>query len=242
MVNIMIVFDRSGSMDEDPNVNGYSTRIDLARAAVAALLDTYGSFANVNVQIVDFSTDATAHGWMTIDQANAFLATLTASGTTDYHDALTTAVTAFNTDTPDADRSLVYFLSDGKPTTAGGAESTLGAADITAWQTFASNDANKIEQVFAIGLGTGIPANDPNLEGVAFTDGNNDGVKDGNSSVIVTEDLLLDTLVSTVASTVSGNVLTNDQFGADGPGTQKVTRWWQTPPGLSSSTPASAAT
>jgi Ca2+-binding RTX toxin-like protein len=208
-------------MDEDPNVNGYSTRIDLARAAVAALLDTYGSFANVNVQIVDFSTDATAHGWMTIDQANALLANLTPAGTTDYADALTTAATAFTTNTPDADRSLIYFLSDGKPTNAAGVESTLGATAIQNWETFAHNDS--VEQVFAIGIGNGIPANDANLEGVAFLDANHDGVKDGNSSVVVTENLLLDTLVSTVSSTVSGNVLTNDQFGADGAGAPKVT-------------------
>src|SRR5262249_52133360 len=57
-INIVIVFDKSGSMDEDPGMDGYSSRIDLARAAVAALLATYDSFADINVKIVDFPNNA----------------------------------------------------------------------------------------------------------------------------------------------------------------------------------------
>src|SRR3546814_3178942 len=68
------MFDRSGSMDEDPGVDGFSTRIDLARAAIASLLQAYDSVADVNILIVDFAgagseypgLDVAANsGWLT---------------------------------------------------------------------------------------------------------------------------------------------------------------------------------
>jgi T1SS-143 domain-containing protein len=227
-VNIMIIFDRSGSMDENPNMDGYSSRIDLARAAVAALLETYGSFADqVNVKIVDFSSTATSTGWMTIEQANAYLAGLEPDGNTNYADALDEAASTFNTGLPEADRNLVYFLSDGKPTDSGGSPDSLSPAEIATWENFAKNDANNIEQVFAIGIGGDIPPNDPDLEAVALKDTNNDGVDETPSSVVVSDEgLLLSTLVSTVANVVNGNVIndtTADKFGADGEGSPKIT-------------------
>ena len=217
-LNIVILFDRSGSMDENPNVNGYSTRIDLARAAVAALLDTYGSFADVNVMVVDFANDANNSGWGSIEDANAYLAALEANGETHYSAAIQETMDTYNDGLPAADRSLVYFVSDGKPFPANTSLQSQGLVDD--WEEFL--DENNIEQAFSIGVGNGIPANDPDLEAVANKDANNDGVDDGPSAVVVTENLLLNTLVSTVTNTVSGNVLANDQFGADGTGSPPI--------------------
>src|SRR5262249_53152350 len=167
---------------------------------------------------------AESTGWMTIEQANAYLAGLEADGNTNYAAALNQVETTFNTDIPDADRNLIYFLSDGKPTDSAGNPTSLSAAQITAWENFVKNDANNIEQVFGVGIGT--PHNDPNLEAVAFKDANNDGTDDGPSAVVVSdESLLLSTLVSTVTSVKSGNVITDtvsDQFGADGPGKVEI--------------------
>ena len=172
------------------------------------------------------SATAASTGWVSIEQANAYLAGLEADGTTNYGAALTQAETTFNTGLPDADRNLVYFLSDGKPTDSAGNDSHLGATAVTNWENFAANDSNNIEQVFAVGIGNGIPAGDPDLEAVAFKDANNNNVDDGPSAVVVTdESLLLSTLVSTVANVVHGNVVTDslaDAFGADGPAAHPI--------------------
>jgi Ca2+-binding RTX toxin-like protein len=221
--NIVIVFDRSGSMDENPNVDGYSTRIDLARAAVAALLATYDSFANVNVMIVDFATTAANSQWMSIAEADAYLAALEAGGETNYAAAINQTMNNFDTagnPLPTADQSLVYFISDGKPVPA---STSLSAAQVDAWENFLLD--NDVERAFAIGVGNGIPANDPDLEKIAFNDANGDGIDDGNSAIVVTDNLLIDTLISSVVNVVSGNVLTDgvpDQFGADGPGSPHI--------------------
>jgi len=214
--NIVIVFDRSGSMDENPNVEGFSTRIDLARAAVAALLATCDSFATVNVMVVDFSSGAASTQWMSIAEANAYLATLEAGGTTNYAAAINETMDNFDSPgnpLPAADQSLVYFISDGKPNPSA---TSLNAGQVAAWEEFLVE--NDVERAFAIGVGNGIPANDPDLEKIAFNDANGDGVDDGASAIVVTDDLLIDTLVSSVVNVVSGNVLTAGGFGGDGQG------------------------
>ena len=66
-------------MDENPNVPGFTTRIDLARAAVASMLAAYESVANVNVLVVDFSVAAANSGWLSSGaEANIYLAGLDA--------------------------------------------------------------------------------------------------------------------------------------------------------------------
>ena len=61
--HIVIVFDRSGSMSDDPHVNSFSERIDLARAAVANLLTGLDDAATqVDVLVVDFASSAASSG------------------------------------------------------------------------------------------------------------------------------------------------------------------------------------
>src|SRR4030095_16010908 len=161
--------------------------------------------------------------WLdSVEEANAYLASLTPDGTTHYNDAIQELMNNYDTvgdPAPDADRTEVYFVSDGKPNPASQSLSASGTVDD--WENFLN--ANDIDQAFASGLSPGIPANDPDLEDIAFKDANNDGIDDGLSSIVVTnESQLLATLVGTVTSApLTGNVISDtvaDVFGADGKG------------------------
>jgi Ca2+-binding RTX toxin-like protein len=214
--NIVIVFDRSGSMTADPGVDGFSERIDLARAAVASLLAAAEQAGAVNVLVVDFATDASNSGWGTVDDANAYLASLVAGGLTNYEDATDEVQTAYPNMTPTADLDLVYYLSDGEPTTG-------DFSDVTGWETFL--DTNDIT-AFAIGIGGGIDAMDSDLEDVAF-DGAADPAVQIDPIIVTEEGQLIPTLLATLTVNAMGNVLTDlgplpdnlvDDFGTDGPG------------------------
>ena len=230
-INLVVMFDRSGSMNEDPNVDGFSTRIDLARAAIASLMSAYGSFATVNILIVDFAASADNSGWLSgpnaLLEANAYLAGLTPNGNTNYAAAAGEVQTAFASGTPEADKNVVYFLSDGNPTT-GGRGNVSGTVDdyrltdaqIAAWENFLT--ANNFDRSFAVGIGAGV-TNLVALEDIAFPN----IAGDDNPVVLTDESQIFDTLLLTVAGTASGNVLTDapeDQFGTDGAGSPAIVK------------------
>jgi VCBS repeat-containing protein len=206
-IDLVIILDRSGSMNDPSGVPGVSTRLELARAAIAALFEAYQSVADLHIQIVDFADSAAASGWLAAPEAaNAYLAGLIAGGGTNYTAAVDTAMTAY-AGAPAADKTEVYFLSDGVPTAGQG----LSAAKTTQWEGFLSG--NHVDKAFAIGIGTGIDAGDPDLAAVAYPAG------DAHNPVVVTQPAqLISTLVGTVDNPVSGNVIANDNFGIDGAG------------------------
>src|SRR4030095_5086955 len=85
-INLVIILDLSGSMANSPGVAGFSTRLEPARAAIAALFAAHDSVADLNIQIVGFSDAATASGWLgSVDDANAYLATLATGGGPHHH-------------------------------------------------------------------------------------------------------------------------------------------------------------
>jgi VCBS repeat-containing protein len=211
-IDLVIILDRSGSMENSPGVPGFSTRLELARAAIAALFEAYGSVADLNILIVDFASDAANSGWLdTPEEANAYLASLVAGGGTNYTAAIQEAIAAYQ-DAPltEETKTEIYFLSDGVPTSG---TSLAATGTVGTWESFLSDPANQIESAFAVGIGTGIEAGDPDLADVAFPNGDPD-----NPTVVTDESQLIDTLVDTVANPVSGNVLLNDDFGPDGKG------------------------
>jgi T1SS-143 domain-containing protein len=225
--NVVIVFDRSGSMSEDPDgPGGFATRLALEKAAVADLLAAYeAAGGTVNVLVVDFAADAATSGWTSVAGANAYLDPLAASGNTNYEAATSLVQSEFPNGTPTADANITYFLTDGEPTVRsndgvndGGPANPLDADNLTAaeqlaWETFL--DANSMPS-FGVGIGSGVT--ESGLEPVAFP---------GDPIVVTTETDLSDTLVDTVPppNTVEGTVLdtiANDEFGSDGPATQPI--------------------
>ena len=128
--NVELVLDLSGSMaTDDAVVNGVTmTRLAAAVQAINTLLDSYAGMGNVAVRLVTFSDSATAHGntWESVANAKAYLATLTATGGTNYDAALAIAETAFaNTGKIDGAQNVSYFLTDGLPTFGSGTTSGL---------------------------------------------------------------------------------------------------------------------
>ena len=222
-------------MGQDPNTDGFDTRIDLARAAVANLLSTLqASAAAVNVLVVDFAGDARTSGWTTIDGANSYLNALTAGGGTNYDVALERTQTAFQSSTPTAEQNITVFLSDGVPTTGGGIDAIGTGAQVSQaeWEAFLT--AQDMPS-FAIGIGSGVDTS--SLQPIAFDPAS--GVQSADTPVVYgtgSEGELLDALsnlvVSSFPNSFSGNLLLgnngtagggdDDAFGADGPAVQRI--------------------
>jgi hypothetical protein len=129
--NIMVVLDVSGSMGSNVTIDGKTmTRLAAAEQAVNTLLDTYAGMGNTMVQLVTFSTTANQHfsSWQTVSNVKSYLATLSASGGTNYDAALGLAETAFASSgklTGANVQNVSYFLTDGLPTYGAGSTSQL---------------------------------------------------------------------------------------------------------------------
>jgi large repetitive protein len=221
----MIILDVSGSMNSDSGVEDPEnpegpnlTRLEAAIAAINKLLDEYADRGDVRVQIVKFSDDAFRVGdydWMTVDDAKAAIANLTAGGSTNYDEALDKAMELFDADgklTAPGTQNVSYFLSDGEPS----AEHGVGDTQQESWETFlTSNDIVS----FALGISDGAPGEE-NLAPIGYN-----GVTETDLAPTIVDDLndLDDTLVSAASST-SGSLLSEgNSFGADGGYVKSIT-------------------
>ncbi|HCG04780.1 MAG TPA: VWA domain-containing protein, partial [Desulfovibrio sp.] len=215
--NLVIVLDSSGSMG--PNVNegggdpdgpgGFDTKYELAVAAIQTLLEAYKDLGAVNVQIVDFDGNAVASGWFTggnstTSAINWINNNTEAEGGTDYDDAIAATRAALEDGLPPADRSVVYFLSDGNPNSG----DELSSGDATAWDNFLAT--TPIDTVYAYGMGEAV--SQTQLERVAW---DSDGTPDANPVEVITNLSQLEALLLTTVPT-TGNLLDNDSGGADG--------------------------
>ncbi|MGE7989820.1 retention module-containing protein [Pseudomonas sp. NPDC089554] len=205
--NILLVIDVSGSMNDASGVSGLS-RLDLAKQAIGALLDKYDEMGDIKVQIVTFATGATVKSaqWVSIVDAKAIVAGLSAGGSTYYDSAATKAQEAFSTSGKlDGAQNVSYFFSDGAPTSGHSMTATREAA----WETFLDNNGIKS---YAIGLGTGV--NQPNLNPLAY-----DGSSHTDTNAVVVTDLsqLNAVLSGTVqGAPITGSLMDGGHFGADG--------------------------
>ena len=209
--NITLVLDVSGSMEDDSGLTGLD-RLAVMKAAVIELIEQYDNVGNVKISIATFSSSATVApgGWMTADQAKAFVNNLSADGGTNYDAAAAAAQTAFNAAGKiNGAANVLYFLSDGDPNDGTG----LGTSDTTAWQNFLKN--NNINS-YAFGMGSG--SSQGPLNPLAY-DGRGSGT-DRNASVITDLSQLTTELAGSVIQPVSGNLMTDpnpdNSFGADG--------------------------
>jgi Ca2+-binding RTX toxin-like protein len=146
---LMLVIDVSGSMAEEvARPDGtVTTRMELQKAAVIAMLESYAAATTgfVNIKMVQFSNDASYFGGTSAstfiditDPANlaAVIAAINALGptdNTDYDTALATAQqgimdASWVAATPTT-KGLVYFFSDGVPVNDGDAASSYPGGD-----------------------------------------------------------------------------------------------------------------
>ncbi|HQQ63889.1 MAG TPA: type I secretion C-terminal target domain-containing protein, partial [Pseudomonadales bacterium] len=215
---ICVVLDVSGSMVARVDAGGITTRLDMAKVALASLVSAYYEQASdVIVKFITFSTNATAIGSYTTESSAVAALTspgVVAGGSTNYQSALDMVRTASGLGvTPDNTRqNVVYFLSDGQPTTG---TTATGLANYNTYLT-----ANPSVSSYAVAIGTGI-ADLTNLDPINNVDSLGDGTKDG--AIVVPElSQLSSTLLSTIPNAFGGNVLStaaNTQsvtYGADG--------------------------
>uniref|UniRef100_UPI0035B07A6F VCBS domain-containing protein n=1 Tax=Azonexus sp. TaxID=1872668 RepID=UPI0035B07A6F len=222
--NLLITLDLSGSMTDSSGVGGLN-RLQLSKQAISDLINRYENLGDVMVQLVVFATTASAPSsvWMTATEAKSYLATLAATGSTNYDAALAQTMSSFSTagKLPDG-QNVAYFLSDGSPTTGDGNSSQLNnvsASGDNGIQELEENlwtDFLKLNDIksYAIGIGTGVSTT--NLNPIAY-----DGITETNLNAQVVTDLsqLQSTLAATVPlSPLNGYLAGNSSatLGADG--------------------------
>ena len=210
--NLMFTLDVSGSMADPSGIpngtGGQFTRLEAALNSIRSVVAEYAALGDVSVRIVTFASTAAAVGasWLQLSgtpaekaaQLNTLLTGITASGGTDFDDALTATRAAYDSAgrIPGA-QTVEYFLSDGNPTEQGGITGT----EVTAWETWL---ADRQITSYALGLGGGV--NVANLNPIAY-----DGASGNNSNGIAVTDLnqLSRVLSSTVPPPVSGSLTAN---------------------------------
>lgn len=254
---LMLVIDDSGSMAEQvTRPDGtVTTRMDLQKAALVSMLESYAMSASgsVNIKMVHFDNDAAYFGGTDashfVDITNpanlasviAAINGLTPQNNTDYDTALATAQAGIEDPswvTTDATtKGLVYFFSDGRPINDGdktssypnqNPDNSVSKAEADIWEGrtsapgFAEGLADKGVVSIAVGLGADV-ANDPTaltqLGRVAYY---NETFRDQSVIVVNDENQLVSEIIQTVPATVTGNLLTNDDPGADGYGTPAI--------------------
>lgn len=211
-VNLVLMIDSSGSIGTE--------NMALIKEAVANLIKSYGS-ALQSVMLVDFDTHATVLSWngstwMTGDDAINRIneSDIKSSGLTDYDGALAAVEQSYTATPPaTADKTYVYFLSDGRPYGEdNGNPNSIDADERQAWVNFLASQ--QIDEVYAVGIGHGTKLDDPDLEDVAWTSSTTHSSND--NVILVNSASELSGTLTQIASTSSGSVLSNDITGADG--------------------------
>lgn len=210
--NIVIILDISGSMNSE--VSDGLSRLQLAKNALGNLLTTNAVDIN-QVMTVAFNSDVDLESgflsWTDASSASDFINGLTTGGGTNYVAALNGVMNNWATGPSAADKTIVYFISDGQPSQA------LNETQETAWESFLSNKGVAVAN--AIGISTNVE--DPDLAPIAWAPENDDLAP----IVLVNATDLDATLQGTVADV--HNIFTDGEvhasFGADGGHIHSVT-------------------
>ncbi len=224
--NLTFVLDVSGSMNTLIGNTG-KTRLDLLQEALTnpgALLDSYQAASTaLKITIVTFSGDLdgqnaddanTSIEFSSVQAAKNYIDALSANGWTNYRAATEAAKADITADSNNPSLAgyidRLYFLSDGKPEPQGtnGIDNRLTDAEESAWRT--SLNSNNVE-AFILNIGS-ISQSDVD-EHLKDLDDDQPG-----TVITVAPDLsnLQQILIDTISQVETiGNVLTNDNAGAD---------------------------
>ncbi|WP_211250395.1 VWA domain-containing protein [Fodinicurvata fenggangensis] len=205
-VNLTLVLDRSGSMEEHVNGTG-KNRFEHMQSAAQSLISTFaaaGVALKLNVISFSYSADIEYDG-SNIEEAKDAIANMAGpAGGTDFPDALEVAQKQIQADLNDPEfqdyLQKVYFLSD--------ADDSYGSTDVgvpAEWKSFVEEHGL---DVTGVGIDAGTDAQ------AALGELDSEG-----KEVLNVEDIenLEQELVATVdGEPVTGNLLGNDTAGADG--------------------------
>ncbi|MDO1474013.1 type I secretion C-terminal target domain-containing protein, partial [Comamonas thiooxydans] len=212
--NIMLTLDTSGSMAWSSGVNnsnGWSlSRLDVLKSSVNGLLDKYGEAGDVRVLILEFNSSATqkGSGWMSLAEAKTFVNGLYADGGTNYQDALTKAMAAWNNSGTgklegNNVQNISYFFTDGEPDS----NRSVSSSQQTTWEKFlADNHINS----YGIGLGTG--ATGGYIDPISY---NPERPADSNTILVKNLNGLDAAIDGTIAPPINGDIAAGGTLGAD---------------------------
>ncbi|RXJ67096.1 hypothetical protein CRV08_10915, partial [Halarcobacter ebronensis] len=227
--NLIFTLDVSGSMNDwVRNSSGnWVTRLDIAVASIKATIEAYEDLGKTEVNLTLFNSTSNNIGWMSANDAINYLEGLSFKNIgyynnpeyliqynnnninglskhagTDYRDGLKETQTVDFTG-HNADTTVAYFISDGKPTENETKVDSDNDNAIKNWKSYV--DAN-IDTLYVVGVGQG--ADDDYLKVVQ--------VQDGDEVIIVRDESTLgDVLLNTVTQTITGDVSDNI-YGGDG--------------------------
>ena len=159
-VNLVIVLDVSASMNSNPNVPTYATRLELAKDALTNLINA-GNVNSVFLVTFDgegqFINSGANGGWFTPGDAIAAINLLSTGSGTDYDAALEVLDTNLVPPPSGGTQTIMYFVSDGEPNQNNGTGSNgIDPTEEAAFDAFLL--ANNISQSIAVGVGSNVNA------------------------------------------------------------------------------------
>ncbi|GLR04167.1 hypothetical protein GCM10007906_17540 [Vibrio hyugaensis] len=208
--NVQLIMDVSGSMRT-------GNRLQIMKDSATQLLNQYESIGQTRVQIIKYSGSATTYAiagatWLTVDEAKAYIDTLTAGGATNYNRAINEAKDSWDDagKLPSAS-NVSYFLSDGQPNPA---SSFINDAREGSWIDHLTDSEN---QITALAYGMGVNLMPDQLDRVAY-----DGFLNQDLDGVVVPDVtqLPPVMLQSVIQPVGGNLMYTTSpdtgIGADG--------------------------
>mgnify|MGYP004463359745 CR=1 FL=1 len=159
-VDIVLIVDTSGSMDESDSNNSV-TKLASTQNAIKALIDAFNAKSDTvdtRYKLVTFNTSATTNTGSWTDGNtlyNNYIRNLKADGGTNYDKGLSYGGTAITNDSRTDAEKIVIFLTDGEPTFYGDGPSNCGRHTSKATLNAAQNSAKQIicSKFYAVGIG-----------------------------------------------------------------------------------------
>ena len=158
-VDIVLIVDTSGSMDESDSNNSV-TKLASTQNAIKALIDAFNAKSDTvdtRYKLVTFNKSATTNtgSWTDGNTLNNYIKNLKADGGTNYDKGLSYGGTAITNDSRTDAEKIVIFLTDGQPTYYGDGPSNCGIHTSKATLNAAQNSAKQIicSKFYAVGIG-----------------------------------------------------------------------------------------